>query len=292
MIAEARLRELCRARDDPEVTQVAEEIERLTAGLRMTTTSIRMIPIGSLFGRFRRVVRDLARALDKSVRLVTEGEDTELDRTVVESLHDPLVHLIRNAIDHGIEPPAARRAAGKPADGVTTLTASHDGAGVAIMVADDGRGLDRAGILARARDRGLVGADAEPSEAELFQLVFAPGFSTAARLSSVSGRGVGMDVVKTAVEALRGTIELTSPPGRGSAVTLRLPLTLAIIDGLLVRVGDQRYVVPLATVEECVELGLAPGASQVVLLHDRLITVLRLAELFGPHGPPANTSGR
>ncbi len=199
---------------------------------------IRMVPIGSLFGRFRRVVHDLSRDLGKQVELIMEGEETELDKTVIEQLNDPLVHLIRNSIDHGVEEPAERIAAGKSPAGQITLSARHAGTEVHISIVDDGRGLNRERIRARAVERGLILPDASLSDAELFQIVFQPGFSTAAQVTNMSGRGVGMDVVKRTIEGLRGKIELSSMPDKGSAVTLRLPLTLAIIDGLLVRIGQ------------------------------------------------------
>lgn len=286
VIAEARLRQLCQAREDPDLMLVAEEIERLATGLRATSMSIRMVPIGSLFGRFRRVVRDLSYDLGKSVRMNTQGEDTELDRAVVECLHDPLIHLIRNAVDHGIESAADRARAGKPTEGTITLAAAHVGTGVRITVHDDGKGLDRASILARAQAIGIVAAGAEPAESELFDLIFRPGLSTAAQVSNISGRGVGMDVVKNAVVALRGTIEVASQPDRGVTVILHLPLTLAIIDGLLVRVGDQRYVIPLSTVEECVELPAETGAACFLTLRDQLVPFLRLRDLFELPGMP------
>ena len=254
VIAQSRLRQIAASSVDQQVRSVAEEIERLALELRDTTMGIRMVPIGSLFGRFRRVVHDLSRDLGKEVELLMEGEDTELDKTVIEQLNDPLVHLIRNSIDHGVEAPADRLAAGKTAAGQILLSARHAGTEVHITIVDDGRGLDRERIRARAIERGVIPPDAVLSDSELFQVIFLPGFSTVSEVTNLSGRGVGMDVVKRTIEALRGKIELSSAPGQGSKVTLRLPLTLAIIDGLLVRVGDARYVLPLAAVEECVEL--------------------------------------
>jgi len=248
VIADSRLRDLSQRRDDPELLAVAEEIERLTAGLRDVALGIRMVPIGALFARFRRPVHDLARDLGKEVHLVTSGEETEMDKAMVECLHDPLLHLIRNAVGHGIEDPATRRSRGKPEAGSVTLAAAHVGAEVLISITDDGSGLDCDRIRAKAVALGILAADAAPNEAEIAQFIFHPGFSTAATVSNISGRGVGLDVVKTSIEGLRGAIDVSTRLGLGTTITLRLPLTLAIIDGLLVRVGEQRYVIPMAMV--------------------------------------------
>lgn len=233
---------------------IAEEVERLTNELRDTALNIRMLPIGSTFSKFKRLVRDLSQELGKEIEMVTEGAETELDKTVIERLNDPLVHLIRNSIDHGIELPEVRRAAGKPALGTVHLAAVHSGDSVLITIRDDGAGLDRERILTKAVERGLIPAGAELSDRDIYNLIFAPGFSTATTISSVSGRGVGMDVVKKAIEALRGTIDIASTPGQGSIITLRIPLTLAIIESLLVRIDSSYFALPLASVEECVEL--------------------------------------
>ncbi len=284
VIAQARLRQLVAASDDLALKAISEEIERLSSELRDTTMGIRMLPIGTLFGRFRRVVRDLSQALGKDVELTVEGEESELDKTLIERLNDPLVHLIRNSIDHGIEPVERRRAAGKPERGRVHLAAAHSGAQVLISVTDDGRGMDRAAIRAKAEERGLIAPDAAIADSELLSFIFHPGFSTAAQVSSVSGRGVGMDVVKRTIDSLRGTIEVSSTVGAGSTVTLKLPLTLAIIDGLLVRVGRGMYVIPLSAVEECVELSpeedsRASGCSFLSIRGD-LVPFLRLREVF------------
>jgi two-component system chemotaxis sensor kinase CheA len=284
VIAQARLKQLIAASADPLIKAIAEEIERLSNSLRDTTMGIRMVPIGSLFGRFRRLVHDLSRELGKDVDLTMAGEDTELDKTVIERLNDPLVHIIRNSLDHGLEDGEARARAGKSRRGSIHLSASHSGAQVAISVTDDGRGLDRARIRAKAEEQGLIAPDAKLADAELLQLIFHPGFSTAKAVTSVSGRGVGMDVVKRAIDSLRGVIEVTSPPGQGTTITLRLPLTLAIIDGLLVRVGRGRYVIPLAAVEECVELSAADDLRHTgrnfLNLRGDLVPFIRLREAF------------
>ena len=251
---QARLSELAARGDDPDVAAVSEEIERLTSSLRENSMNIRMLPIRGTFEKFRRLVHDLARDLDKGVELTMEGADTELDKTVIDQLGDPLMHLIRNSMDHGIEPGAARAAQGKRPTASIRLSARHSGASVLIAVSDDGGGINAEAVRRRAVERGLIAADAPLTEAETFALLFEPGFSTAKQVTDVSGRGVGMDVVRQRVESLRGTIEVSSKPGSGTSVTLRLPLTLAIIDGLLVTVGDAYFVLPLANTLECIEL--------------------------------------
>lgn len=254
---QARLSRFAVESGEIEISYIAEETERLTNMLRDNTMSIRMLPIEATFARYRRLVRDLAGELGKEIELVTEGGDTELDKSVIDQIADPLVHIIRNSVDHGIESPAERRQAGKAPGGRLVLSAAHSGSHVLIRVADDGRGIDPARVRAKAIEKGLIDPHAELSEAEVFALIFRTGFSTAASVSAVSGRGVGMDVVKRNVEALRGAIDLTSTPGRGTEITLKLPLTLAIIDGLLVRVSTQHFVFPVAQVLECLEINLA-----------------------------------
>jgi len=290
VIAQSRLSQVAADSRDPQVKSIAEDIQRLALELRDSTMGVRTVPIGSLFSRFRRLVHDLSAQLGKEITLVTVGEDTELDKTVVEKLNDPLIHLLRNSIDHGLEPPQARADAGKPAAGRITLTARHAGAEVLISIADDGRGLDRERIRARALENGLLAPGSTPADAELFQLIFQAGFSTAPAVTSLSGRGVGMDVVKQAIEALRGRIEIASTAGQGTELTLRLPLTLAIIDGLLVRVGTGRYVLPLSSVEECVELTAADDARSrgrnFLNIRDKLVPFLRLRDMFLAATPP------
>lgn len=290
VIAQSRLSQITNATQDLNLKSVAEEIERLSSGLRDTTMGIRMVPIGNLFGRFRRLAYDLSRDLGKQVEFVTSGEETELDKTMIERLADPLVHIIRNAIDHGLEGPEQRAAAGKPEHGTVRLSAVHSGAEVAISVSDDGAGLNVERIRAKAEEGGLIASDAKIADQELFQLLFHPGFSTAKEITSVSGRGVGMDVVKRTIEGLRGSIELSSKPGAGTTATLRLPLTLAIIEGMLVRVGAGRYTIPLSAVEECLELPQSEltGSRGRNFLNVRggLVPYLRLRELFNTRGEP------
>jgi two-component system chemotaxis sensor kinase CheA len=288
VIAQARLNQIASASSDSNLKTIAEELERLSSGLRDTTMGIRMVPIGSIFGRFRRLIHDLARDLGKEIEFVTFGEETELDKTVIERLADPLVHMIRNAVDHGIEAPADRLRAGKPAKGTVRLAAIHAGGEVALAIADDGAGLDAARIRAKAEEAGLIAPDAKLADSDLFQFLFHPGFSTAREVTALSGRGVGMDVVKRTIDSLRGTIDITTTPGKGTTTTLRLPLTMAIIDGMLVRVGNGRYTIPLSAVEECVELTIADArhsGRSFLNIRDSLVPFLSLRELFKTTAP-------
>jgi two-component system chemotaxis sensor kinase CheA len=284
VIAQSRLSQIAGGGADLALRSVSEEIERLAGEMRDATMVLRMVPVASLFGRFRRLVHDLARETGKAIELVTEGEATEVDKTVVERLFDPLVHIVRNSCDHGLEPPAERAALGKAGTGTVRLSARQTGGDVLITVRDDGRGINRERVRAKAEAQGLILPGQQLSDGELLQLIFHPGFSTAAQVTSLSGRGVGMDVVKRTIESLRGRIDVASIPGEGSTITLSIPLTLAIIDGLLVRVGTERFVVPLAAVEECLELSLEEDmrsrGRSVITLRDRLVPFLRLRELF------------
>jgi two-component system chemotaxis sensor kinase CheA len=289
VIAQARLSRIAAGREDPELLAVSEDIDRLSTDLRDGTLDVRMVPIGTTFNRFRRLVRDLSTDLGKEIDLVTEGAETELDKTVIERLGDPLVHLLRNSCDHGVEAPEARRAAGKPPRGTVRLSAFHAGASVIVELRDDGAGMDPEAILTRAIERGLVTPDARPPDRELFQLVFLAGFSTARAVTNLSGRGVGMDVVKRSIEALGGSVALESTRGIGTTVRIRLPLTLAIIEGLLVTAGEETYVLPLSAVEECVELTRADvergRGARVAAVRGELVPYLRLRELFEVPGP-------
>lgn len=289
VIAQARLTQIAAMSSDGNLKTIAEELERLSSGLRDTTMGIRMVPIGTLFSRFRRLVHDLSRDLGKDIEFITSGEDTELDKTMIERLADPLVHLIRNSVDHGLEVAEKRVASGKAAKGTVRLSAVYAGAEVAISVSDDGAGLNADRIRAKAEEAGLLTADTKIADQDLWQMIFAPGFSTAKEVTSLSGRGVGMDVVKRTIDGLRGSIDVATTPGQGSTMTLRLPLTLAIIDGMLVRVGNGRYTIPLAAVEECVELpeGVEANARGRNFLDIRgsLVPFLRLREVFGTKAP-------
>jgi two-component system, chemotaxis family, sensor kinase CheA len=281
---QARLSEVAARRDDPDILEISESVDRLTAALRENSMSIRMLPLKTTFERSRRLVHDLGMELHKDVELAIEGAETELDKTVIDQLNDPLVHLIRNSMDHGIETPEERRAAGKPSSGTIHLTARHSGANVLIRISDDGRGLDVERVRARAIEQGLIDAATRLSESEIFSFILAPGFSTARQVTEVSGRGVGMDVVRRSVEGLRGSIDISSTPGAGLTVTLRLPLTLAIIDGLLVRVGQAHFVLPLANSLECVELTgrdiQEAHGKHMATVRGALIPYIRLSEYF------------
>jgi two-component system, chemotaxis family, sensor kinase CheA len=238
----------------PAFLEATQRVSDLVQATRDGALALRMVPVGETFSRFQRVVRDTSKQLGKEIELVVTGGDTELDKSMVETIADPLMHLVRNSLDHGIETPAERTAAGKPALGRLTLNALHEGGSMVIEVIDDGRGLRRDRILAKAVERGLVDADAVLSDAEVWQLIFAPGFSTASAVTDLSGRGVGMDVVKRNIESLRGQIHLTSRDGHGTTTRIRLPLTLAMIDGFLTMVGGVHYVLPLAVVAECIDV--------------------------------------
>ena len=260
------------------------ELQRHTRALQEAAMAIRMIPVSAVFARFPRMLRELAAKTGKRIELVTQGEATELDKGMIEKITDPLTHLLRNACDHGIEPPAERLACGKPASGTVTLAASHQGGSIVIEVRDDGRGLSRELLLAKARERGLHAPDGL-SDTEVWALIFAPGFSTAAALSDVSGRGVGMDVVKKNIGALGGVVEIDSVEGRGMGVRVRVPLTLAIMDGMTVRVADERYVLPLTAVVESFRftpdrLKTIGVHAQVVQLREAFLPVLDLQRVF------------
>ncbi|BBD07498.1 chemotaxis protein CheA [Desulfovibrio ferrophilus] len=284
VIVQAQITQVAGEKSDQEFIELAEELERLTDELRDSTLSVRMLPIGSTFSKFRRLVRDLSDELGKKIELTTSGAETELDKTVIERLNDPLVHLLRNSIDHGIEPPEIRDAAGKPTAGTIFLSAEHAGGEVLITIKDDGAGMDSNTILAKGVERGLVPKDADLSDKDIFNLIFAPGFSTANKVTSVSGRGVGMDVVKRGIDALRGSIDVDSKRGEGTVITVRLPLTLAIIDGLQIKVEDEHYVIPLSLVEECVELMQTEEErareQQVLNLRGDIVPYIRLRDWF------------
>lgn len=281
-------------RHDPEMATVKSQrlqrnmaqMTRITAELQKTAMAMRLVPIGPLFHRMERLVRDLARQFGKSVDMVTEGDEIELDRTIVEELSDPLMHMVRNAMDHGIETPEDRVKRGKQATACVTLKAQHRAGQVVIEVGDDGRGLNREKILATAIERGLVASGDGRDDAEIFSLIFEPGFTTAAEVTNVSGRGVGMDVVRRHIEKLRGRIEIRSVPGAGTTFFLKLPLTLAIIDGLVVGVGCERYIVPMFAVREMFRpkpetLWTVQQRGEMALVRGTLLPVLRLYRRFG-----------
>lgn len=306
VIVQARISQVVSERRDPLLNTLSEELERLSDELRDSTLNIRMLPIGTTFSKFRRLVRDLSDDLGKKIELVTHGAETELDKTVIERLNDPLVHLLRNSIDHGIERPEERTVAGKAEWGTIVLSAQHSGGEVHIRIDDDGKGMDPKVIFEKAVDRGIVPPDADLSDKEIFALIFQPGFSTAKEVTNVSGRGVGMDVVKRSIDALRGSVDVDSKVGKGTVINVKLPLTLAIIDGLQIRVADEYFVIPLTMVEECVELmnrsedaekanlgdlgtdqqlAVRPKAEQrIVNLRGEIVPYIRLREWFQSPG--------
>lgn len=287
---EARLTELARHSRDPALLSTAEEVTRLAARLRDATMTMRMVPMRTLVSRFRRLILGLSSDLGKPVEFVVDGEDTELDKTVIEKLADPLVHILRNAIDHGMEDPAARAQTNKDQVGRIELSATHVGGEVHIVVRDDGRGMSADKIRAKAIERGLITAEVQLTAGQVFALVLEPGFSTAETITELSGRGVGMDVVRRTIEGLRGVIEIDSKLGQGTTVTLRLPLTLAIIDGLLIEIADERYTLPMSSVKEIFELPLdkriASRNGDYLDIRGQFVPFVRLRHLFDCEGEP------
>src|SRR5574341_930820 len=271
-IAQGRLRQALEhhGAGNDEAIEAHNQVERLSLDLQENIMKLRMVPVGPVFRQYIRTVRDIAQDLGKLARLSMEGEDVEVDVSVVEHLKDPLTHMIRNALDHGIESPEVRKAQGKDPSGLLTLKAFHEGANIVIQVIDDGAGLNRERIAANARAEGLVSEPEKLADQELYKLIFEPGFSTTEKVTDMSGRGVGMDVVRRNIEALRGSVGVESQLSKGTTVTIRLPLTLAIIEGFAVGVGDDTYVLPLHAVVECIEM---PAAEK---LHDNEQGVINL----------------
>ncbi|QXC35755.1 chemotaxis protein CheA [Aeromonas sp. FDAARGOS 1407] len=269
---------------ESQLQEATSVIANLVEEIRDNALRLRMVPIGDTFNRFQRVVRDVSQELNKDIALVISGADTELDKSVVEKIGDPLMHLVRNSMDHGIEPAEQRQLAGKPAKGTLTLNAYHDSSSIVIEIKDDGAGLNKTRILQKAQERGLIGAGTTLTDQEIYNLIFEPGFSTAEAITNLSGRGVGMDVVKSNITALRGTVDLDSIPGQGTRVQIRLPLTLAIIDGFLVKVCDTYYVIPLDMVIECVELTASALADtqgrNFINLRGEVLPFIRLQHYF------------
>ena len=262
------------------------QLKRITAGLQRSAMALRMVPIRQAFQKVSRIVRDLSRKADKSVELVLSGEDTELDRKMVEEITDPLMHMARNSVDHGIEPPDAREATGKPARATVSLSAYYQGSHVIIEVKDDGAGLNTERILESARRKGLIAPDANPSPEDIHRLIFEPGFSTAAKVTEVSGRGVGMDVVRRNIESLRGRVDIRTEQGHGTTFLVRLPLTLAVLDGLLVRVGSERCVLPAAAVRESLRpkpehVHFVQGQPRMVQVRESVLPLVSLGALLG-----------
>ncbi|MBM3788236.1 MAG: chemotaxis protein CheA [Acidobacteria bacterium] len=271
--------------NDAKTAKNLTQLGRITSELRKTAMSLRVVPIGMTFRRMTRVFRDLIRESGKDAVLETAGEDAELDRTIVERLADPLMHMIRNAVDHGLEPPDERQQAGKPRQGRIRLSASHQSGQVVIEVSDDGRGLDRGRILEKAVERGLVEDPSAVSPAAILDLIFEPGFSTSEKVTGISGRGVGMDVVKKEIEGLRGRVDVRSEPGQGTTFLLRVPLTLAIISALVVKQGRDRFILPLFTVRELLppggqEISTVEGRNQICVIRESVVPVVRLATVL------------
>lgn len=281
--------------DMNEMEEVVSGVEHLVEEIRDTALQLRMVQIGDTFSRFRRVVRDVSKDIGKQIELVINGGETELDKTVVEKINDPLTHLIRNALDHGIEKPEVRRAKGKPETGTVLLNAYHDSGHIVIQISDDGAGLDPERIRAKAEAMGKVQPEQQLSRQDIFRLIFEPGISTKEQASSLSGRGVGMDVVKRNIEALRGTVELDSEVGQGTRVTIHLPLTLAIIDGFMVGSGRENYIIPLSMVAECVEMSTGNWKlneeRQYVNLRGEVLPYMRLRDYFQVPDDRAETGG-
>ena len=275
---------------DERLTRNMAQLRRITSDLQRNAMSMRMLPIRQTFQKMARLVRDLSKKNGKPVELVLSGEDTELDRRVIESINDPLMHMVRNSMDHGLETPETRLAAGKPAQGTLSLSAFHQGGNIVIAIADDGGGLNTERIRAKAIAQGLIGGGDELSNAEIHQLIFRPGFSTAEKVTEISGRGVGMDVVRRNIEAMRGRIEIQSTQGRGTTFFIKLPLTLAIVDGLLLSVGAQRFVLPTFAVRESLrptpaQVHRVQGRPCMIQVRDSLLPLIRLADLFGIDSP-------
>jgi len=287
-----RLNQLAAERRDPAVDDVAIQVSRLSADLQAEILQARMTPVWQVFDRFPRLVRDVARELGKQVAFRVEGKEIELDRAILDELGDPLMHLLRNAVDHGIEPPAERRRRGKPPEGEVVLTALRERASVTITVADDGRGVDRRRILERAQREGMVDTHADAlTDEQLLRVLARPGFSTAEAVTSVSGRGVGIDVAMTRIRALGGTIDIRSELGKGTTFVLRLPVTLAIVRAIMASVGPERYALPLTYVAETVELGTVTTTMvegrEAIVLRDHVVPLVHLRRLFGVTGDRA-----
>lgn len=280
VIASANMAQRIQSAKDPVLLEAASVVSRLVENVRDNAMNLRMVPVGETFSRFKRIIRDIARDTGKEIEMEISGSETELDKTVVEKISDPLMHIVRNAADHGLEASEERVRKGKPSKGVIRLNACHDAGSIVIEVFDDGRGLDRKKILDKALRLGLVQPGHAVNDRELSAIIFEPGFSTAEQVTKLSGRGVGMDVVKRNIEALRGTVEVESEEDRGTTVRIRLPLTLAIIDGFMVGIGDSRYVIPLDMIVECVERQGACGKKGYMNLRGKVLPFIRLDEFL------------
>jgi two-component system chemotaxis sensor kinase CheA len=281
---------------DADLNEAMENLQRLVEEVRDTALGLRMVQIGETFNRYKRVVREVSRDMGKEIDLVISGADTELDKTLIEKIGDPLMHLVRNSIDHGIESPEKRQLTGKLVKGTINLDAFHDSGSIVIQIKDDGGGLSKENILAKALEKGLIQDNQQLSDSEIYRLIFEAGFSTAEKVTNLSGRGVGMDVVRRNIEALRGYVEIDSEEGVGTTISIRLPLTLAIIDGFQVRVGDAQYIVPLDMVEECIELNESlrdkDEQANYIDLRGEILPFMHLSDMFGSTTADTNEKHR
>jgi two-component system chemotaxis sensor kinase CheA len=288
VIAQAMLRQnpYVLSADDQSLTHTLGQLNQITSSLQTMTMTLRMVPIKSTFQKMVRLVRDLARNCGKKIQLTMEGEETEIDRNVVEELYEPMVHMIRNSVDHGLETPQERETAGKDAESEICLKAFHRGGNIVVEISDNGRGLNKTRIIEKAKNNGLITDEHKLGDDEINNLIFQPGFSTAKEVSDISGRGVGMDVVKKAIEKLRGRVDIQTESGRGSTFVISLPLTLAIIEGMLVRVGNERFVIPALSIIESFrptreQYSTVEGKGEMILSRKRLIPLVRLGKIFG-----------
>lgn len=298
-IAQSMLRqnELVLTKGNRQLYQITNQLNLIISDLQSTAMSLRMVPIKNTFQKMLRLVRDLAKKAGKEVRLVMTGEDTEIDRNMVEEIYEPMVHMIRNSIDHGIEKPPEREANDKPRQGTIHLKAYHRGGDIVIEIEDDGQGLNRERIRKKAMETGLINEDEQYSDSEIDNLIFHPGFSTAEEITDISGRGVGTDVVKSKIDKLKGSVEVQSNTGRGTTFFIRLPLTLAIVDGMVIRVADERYIIPTLNVRESFrpiqdDYYTVKGTGEMIKVRDNLIPLVRLDDLFGLNGGGSNGAGK
>jgi two-component system chemotaxis sensor kinase CheA len=271
---------------NPKLTKDVTQVTKIVRDVQELAMAMRMVPIGPTFQKMARLIRDVSRKAGKQVNLTISGEDTELDKTVIQEIGDPLVHMVRNAVDHGVESPEARAKAGKPETGAVHLHAGHEGGNIVISISDDGKGLDPAVLVAKAIEKGVIEPGTELTDQQAFALVFAPGFSTAAQVTDISGRGVGMDVVKRNIEQLRGRVEITSEKGKGTTFIIRLPLTLAIIDGMVIRTGSERFILPTITIQQSLRprpelITTVNRRGELLNVRGELIPLIQLGELFG-----------
>ncbi len=285
VIVQAQIEQHAAVRSDSDLLRLIEQTSKITRDVQEISMSMRMIPVAQMFHKMGRVVRDLSRKIGKKINFEIEGEETELDKNVIQELSDPLMHMIRNAVDHGIEMPEDRVQAGKPEIGTVKLRAYHHGGNIVIEIIDDGKGLDKDVILKKAIEKGLVDSESNLTESQIFNLIFAPGFSTASRITDISGRGVGMDVVKKNIEKLRGKVEIISEKGKGSTFAIKLPLTLAVIDGMVVRIGSQKFILPTLSIVRAIvptaeQISTIRGKGQVLHLQDKLYPLINLGTLF------------